>query len=123
MNPNDAKTALGQLCSQASAVYQTAKTAQRNRKSLRGDNFYAHKFHDELAVMAGTLTKLRPMFARLNHDHARTACDAVTRAIETLKSLDADATTRMKAVKAIKLACAETLHPAVLVSTCCRRPW
>jgi hypothetical protein len=113
MNPTEAKAALGQLCTQANAVADTAKTAQRGGKSLRGDNFYGHKFHDGVAAMSGTLARLKPTFLRLTDEHLKTACEVVTRAVETLKSFDADGTTRMKACKQIALACEEMLYPAL----------
>ena len=113
MNPTEAKAALGQLCTQAKAVSETAKTAQRGGKSLRGDNFYGHKFHDGVAAMSGTLARLKPIFLRLSAEHSRAACETVTVAVERLKSFDIDATNRMKACKQIELACQEHLYPAL----------
>jgi hypothetical protein len=113
MTPSEAKAALAQLCAQAHVLSETAKTAQRNNKSLRGDNFYGHRFHDAVAALTGTLSRLNPALTGLTEAGTVAAVDALKRSCETLKSFDADNQTRMKAVKSIELACHGTLAHAI----------
>jgi hypothetical protein len=117
MKSDAVKILLGQLCSQAKATTEIAKTARRNNVSLRGDNHYGQKFHDSLITMMATTAKLEPVFAATSSQSARAAWQKTKNFCESLKSFDSDGTTRMAAVKAIDLLCQTEVLP-ILDAVC-----
>jgi hypothetical protein len=113
MKAHDAKVLLGQLCSQAKATTEIAKTARRNSVSLRGDNHYGNKFHVAIIGMTATTAKLDPVFDATTNQPARAAWEKTKKYCESLKSFDADGTTRMAAIKGIELVCQTEILPAM----------
>jgi hypothetical protein len=59
MDKTEVERLLTKLCEIAKTIRDIAKTAKKNRKSLRGGGFYPGKFHHELLLLAPVEAKVR----------------------------------------------------------------
>jgi hypothetical protein len=113
MTSSEAKTALTSLCDEAKAATEIAKTAIRNKSSLRGDNFYGRKFHQSVVNLSSLAPKLASLFSQFTSENDLRACEDIRQSIEITKSFDADGITRTKAVQKLELACQGTLFASL----------
>jgi hypothetical protein len=68
MNADRSAELVAGLLQQAKDAVDTAKTANRNRKSLAGDNHYGNKFHDQCTTLTGSGTKLFKLLKSVDGD-------------------------------------------------------
>jgi len=64
---NDEPTKLlDAICSSVQKICDNAKTASRNNKSLKGDNFYGNRFHQQIVELAGLETQFATLLVPTN---------------------------------------------------------
>jgi hypothetical protein len=95
----------------AKELCETARTAQRGGKSLKGDNFYGRKFHDQKVAFARAETLL---FAELTS----TRLDDATRRtlqlyLNNVKDEQTTVSLKSAAVKSLELLAETVLRPAL----------
>lgn len=108
MLSDEAAGLLDQLCHQSDQVLGLAKIAKRNRKSLSGNNYYGHKFHDAVVAIAAVEARLSPMMMELE---SAMPLDDFHQSLTSLKSPQIDVGRRSEAAKALKLQVHSVIKP------------
>src|SRR6266436_3898842 len=101
MTVDEAKAIVNELQKEASNAYEVARTAQRNNKSLKGDNFYGTKFHASVIALSRLEGKLK--LAEKASGLSASNSLALSTHIGTLKSDSAPNRERSDALKQLKL--------------------
>lgn len=111
MTVNEANLVVSGLLKQCDAALDIAKTAARNNKTLRGENFYSGKFSN--AVIG--ISRSEAAVVKIAH-----ACELeshyveeLSRAIATLKSDRAQNSDRRKALNRLRMICEAELLPRI----------
>lgn len=111
MLPDEAKSAISQVLSEASASLEVARTATRNRKSLAGSGFYSDRFHEKVIALQkgeGNLEVICRVF-QVSEEQRQT----VSRDFGTLKSPSASNKERTDAHRNIRMFCEVEVLPAI----------
>ncbi len=111
MSVDEAKTIVRSLQNQCEAAFEVARTAERNRNSLKGNNFYAKKFENLVIALTVTETKVKSVTVAcaLKTDDA----DELSRHINTLVSVGTGIKQRAEALKQIRLTCQARILPGL----------
>jgi hypothetical protein len=111
MNADRSAELVAGLLQQAKDAVDTAKTANRNRKSLAGDNHYGNKFHDQCTTLTGSGTKLFKLLKSVDGDSIDV--DSLRESLATIKSTQATSKARADAWKSIHAICENEIFPAI----------
>jgi len=111
MTADEAKAILSELQRCATESCEIARTAERNQKSLKGENFYGKKFHESLIALSRVEAKLKPVATAYNVGSEDSKQLAVH--IATLKSDSARQRERTDALKQLKLIIQSELVPTI----------
>lgn len=109
MTVDEAKASVNELLREASNAYERARTAQRNSKSLKGDNYYGNKFHESVIALSRLEARLKPMAVQLGS----VSSGAFSRHIGTLKSDSIAYRERAEALKELQLIIHSELLPSI----------
>lgn len=97
------------LLAHAAELVEIVKTAERNRKSLAGDNFYAHKFHNAVVRTTSIATRFFKTLEGVT-DKAE-AIAAPREYIDTLCSTSQRKATKVAALKRLRLLVETEIRP------------
>jgi len=92
-------------------LVDVAKTAQRNKKSLSGDNFYGQKFHGFVVATRSVMARLDKVLGATSIDS--TAWDDLRSCVNTLCSTSAKPNAEASALKQIKLLTETVVKPSL----------
>jgi hypothetical protein len=111
MTSQEAKTNLNALQQQCEAACEIARVAQRNSKSLAGNNPYGNKFHDAVIAISQTEAKVRIIMDSCQLDAGEVA--QITACLASIKSTSANSRQRTESLKQIRLLCQSVLLPRI----------
>ncbi len=111
MTSQQAKAVLDELLGHCGAVYNVAKVAARNGKSLSGHNPYGERFHDAVVALSRAEARLGPILAAAGLDGDGSS--EVSGHLNLLKSAKVAPRQRGEALKAMRLVCQATILPAL----------
>jgi hypothetical protein len=109
MKVEEAKAAIAAFQKQCADAVEVARTARRNNKTLRGENFYSRKFHDLIVALTQSDTKLKKIAAAVKIEDSD--INALALQVNVLKAVDATARERGEALKQVKMICQSVLVP------------
>jgi len=109
MTVDETKALVNELQTEASNALEVARTAQRNNKSLKGENYYGNKFHASVITLSRLEAALKPSAVQIGS----VSSSALSRHISTLKSESAPYAERYAALKQLKLIIQSELLPSI----------
>lgn len=103
MDQKQAKDSIAKLQSVCSDIYDVAKTANRNKKSLSGDNSYGNRFHMFEVEITKLEKRIQPVLDLLPSDDAD--IKSFESALQTLKSTSVKPPKKAEALRQLKKFC------------------
>jgi hypothetical protein len=101
MTAEDGQTLIRDLCKEADNACNIAKVAQRNGRSLSGDNFYGKKFHLSVVSLSTLELTLKPVLAGLGLGASH--IEDFDRHVVALKSATTSKKARLQVQKELRL--------------------
>ena len=104
---------LDAICSSAQKICENAKTAKRNNKSLKSDNFYGNRFHELIVKLAGLETDLVDSLATTNL--SASCIEEFNVHLAKIKSPEITVAQRNDALKNLQILSHSVLKPAFAI--------